>query len=499
LEDRIQKLVTGAGQGLAGAVGGRFLSFLSSILAARILGPAAFGLYSIGWTLLRFFALIAPLGMEKGVLRFAPKYYGKDEAAHKGLILQAHAIAVVSGTLFGATLFILAPWLAGAVYAKPDLEPVFRLFALAFPAIVLLVVVAAATRTTQRVGYSVLIHDLGQPLLGLTLMLLFYLLGLHLVGVILSDILSLGIAAAAGLWVVIRLFPALRARAIRPVFTGSQLLGFSLPASFAAAFVVYIFWIDRVFVGYFRTSGETGIYQAASQISTLFSVVLAGINLIVIPMFANAHARGDRAGLQDIYRIGTKWGIYFCIPVLIVLFASPAEVLTFFFGAGYAGGADVLVILLIGQLINLLTGSVNPLIVMTGNQNYLFRLSGVVLVLDVALNLMLIPRYGLMGAASTTVFSLGGVFIVAVLWVKRKLGLWPYDRRYLKGLVAAGITLVSVLSLETAIPHASAVLKLVLQGSVAAIVFMLLLVVQKLEVEDRAFVTLVWKRITRRE
>ena len=252
-ETQISKLISGAGRGLVGSVGGRALGLFGSIFAARILGPAGFGLYAIGWTLLRFFSLIAPLGLDKGVIRFSSKYLGKDDAAHKGILLQALGISLISGIGMGVLLFYIAPWLAREVYHNPNLVIVFRYFSFAFPPMVLLTVVAAATRSTQHVGYSVLIHDLGQPLLGLILMVIFYFMGLGLIGVVLSDILSLVVAVLVGFIVLVRLFPQVFSKNIKMVFLGRELLAFSLPASFAAAFVVYIYWVDRLLIGYFRT------------------------------------------------------------------------------------------------------------------------------------------------------------------------------------------------------------------------------------------------------
>lgn len=490
---RLQELAVGAGQGLIGAIGGRVVSLIGNILAARFLGPAVFGLYAIGWTLLRFFSLIAPLGLDKGVIRYSSKYIGKDDSTFKGLLLQAFGISLLSGLVLGIVLNIIAPWLAQNVYHNQDLVKVFRYFSFAFPPMILITVIAAATRSTQRVGYSVLIRDLGQPLLGLVLMVVFYYSGLWLIGIILSDIISFIVAVIIGLMVLLHLFPKVFSRDVKPTYPGKELVTFSLPASFATAFVVYIFWVDRLLVGYFRTPFENGIYQTASQVSTLFSVILAGINLVVIPIFADAFHRNENDTIQNVYTIATKWGIYISLPALVVLLVSPNEVLSFLFGVEYSSGARVLVILLFGQLLNLLTGSVNPLIVMSGNQNFLFRLSGIIILIDFLLSLYMIPRIGLYGAAVSTTISLGGLFVFALLWVKKNLGFWPYDKRYIKGFIAAALAWFAVVLVKKLfnLPE----LELILQGTTAIVVFVITLLVQKLENEDVIFVQKIIRKL----
>jgi O-antigen/teichoic acid export membrane protein len=494
---RLNKLVSGIGRGLLGAVGGRALGLAGDVFAARILGPSVFGLYAIGWMVIRFFGMIGSLGMEKGVVRFGSRSMENSPEAQKGLFLQAFVLSAASGILLGLLLYGGAPWLANNLYRNPDLLPIFRWFAFAFPPLVFLPVVAAATRSTQEVGYSVLIQDIGQPLLGLAMMTVSYILNFGLAGVILSDIASLTLALAAGLVIVGRVFPVMIRRKITPQLPGRALLLYSVPASLAGAFVVYIYWVDRLMIGYFRTPFENGIYQAASQVSMLFSVILMGVNLISSPLFANAHHRQDRQTLEETYRLSTKWGIYFSFPILAVLVFSAGDVLTFLYGSEYTSGALVLIILLAAQLINLLTGSVNPLLLMTGNQNFLFGLSGALLGLAIVLNAVLIPVYGLYGAALSTAVCIGGLFLAALLWARYKIGIWPYDRGYLKGVPAAIVCVLAVAIVKNVnLPYG---LDLILQGIFAAVSFTVMLVVQKLDTEDMAFVSILLKQVTGRK
>ena len=168
-ESQVQGLAIGAKTGLIGSIGGRFLSVISNVLIARLLGPAVFGIYAIGWTIFRFFSLVVPLGMDRAVLRFAPKYWNTNPANLKGLLVNVDKIAFGSGLLTGILFFFLSPWLANSIYQQPELTAVFHLFAFAFPLISLLIVASAATRITKQIRYSVTIYDLGQPLLGLAL------------------------------------------------------------------------------------------------------------------------------------------------------------------------------------------------------------------------------------------------------------------------------------------------------------------------------------------
>ena len=492
----VKKLVSGSGQGLIGSIGGRFIGVLSSIFIARVLGPVYFGLYSIGWTLLSFMSLIATGGMDRVVLRFAPRFYKQDSSALRGLLFRAIGMSAVLGISLGFLLFCFSPWLAIVVYQKPDLESVLHLFAIDFPFIIVLIVVAATTRITQIIKYSVMIQDIGQSLLGLILMVGFYLLGLELSGMILADIISNIIALLIGFTVVIRLFPEIFAVRTVSKISFKEMFGFSIPAVLGGAFSVYVFWVDRILVGYFRTSYENGIYQSVSQISTIFLVISAGINAVVVPLFADYYQKSDKKSLEEVYKISTKWAIYISIPILALLILSPRDVLSFIYGVQYSSGANVLLILLIGQIINLFTGSVNPLLIMTGNQSFLFKLSGIVFCFDIVMNLLLIPSLGLIGAAICTSLSLGILYLVALFWVKQKLCLWPFDRRYYKGLIAGVLAFLGIYLTKFIFPR-NASISVILEGLIAVIIFSLSLVFQKLDFEDIEFFIMLKKSIVK--
>ena len=481
-EKTINQLAAGTGMGVAGRFGGRLLGMLADIIAARILGPAVYGLYAIGWTIFRLAELAAPLGLDVGAIRYGAEYLDRDEAKFKGVILRSGGYAGLAGLLLGGLFFLLAPWLAGW-YHKPGLLPVFRLFAFAFPLGALLAVAAAATRITKELKYSVIVQDIGQPLAGLGLLVIFYLLGARLFGVILSEVLSYLLAVIASLYYVRKLFPRVFEAGVRSERIGGELLAFSIPAAMATVFTTLVFWVDRLLVGYFLGAAETGIYQAASHISVVFAVILGGLSRIIIPLFAELQQQSDRHMLVEVFRVGTKWGIYLGAPVIILLLISPGASMSVLYGGAYAAGGQVLFILLIGQAVNLITGPVGPALVMTGYQNAWFALSGMALAANVLLNVVLIPALGLQGAAIATSISLSGLFILALVFARWRLGAWPYDRRFAKPLVAGGAAAAAVFVVSRCL-HFSNLGMLLVEGIAAVLVFFGLLVLLRLDDED---------------
>ncbi|HZL70897.1 MAG TPA: flippase [Planctomycetota bacterium] len=435
--DEVSKLASGFRLTLFGRVGGRGIQLGAEVLLARVLGPVAFGLYAIGWTALRLGGLIAVLGLDQGVLRYASPHWDGDRALARRILLRSLAWALASGGSFGALLFAAAPWLAGAVFSKPELTPVLRGFAVAFPVFTLLRVAAAGTRVSKRMASSVISEDVGQPLFNVLFAGLVFAAGWRLMGAVAATASSFAVAAALALVQVRTLFPEGTSAASAPRMR--EMLAFSVPASLAGIFTLLVTWIDRLVIAYYRPAAEVGVYQAVSQIPALFAAIIASLGSIMIPMIADLHHRGDRDQLQRLYRVSTRWAVYACGPLFLVMGFAPRALLDFLFGAGYSEGAGALVILGAGQMVNAATGVCGALVLMTGGQRRWLAVSVLMFAANLALNLVLVARWGIQGAAAGTAATTAALYLWGLFEARRSLRLWPYDREILRAVVALGI------------------------------------------------------------
>lgn len=490
----VTRLASGAGVALGGKIAGRGVRLLVDIALARLLGPLSFGLYALGWTISRIATLITPLGLDTGVIRFGSKYWQKDDARLKGIVSQSIWFAVFSGTAVGAGLFIAAPWIGQGIFHNSTETAVIRCFALAFPLMTGLRVASATTRISQRMKFSVFAEDMSQPLFDLALILVFYALGQRLVGALAACVLSFGLSMALALRYVKRLFPEVVSSQVKPVLQGKALLTFSLPTSLVGVFGVLLIWVDRLFVGHYRSPAEVGIYQAASQLTISFAIVRAGFTSIFSPMAADLSHRGELIRLEELFRVSTKWGLYLSLPFFLVMCFVPHDVMRVLFGSAYLGGWKVLVILGIAQVINAGSGPVGLLLVMTGHQNSMFTISGTTFLVSLILDLALIPRWGIFGAALAAGIAISGLFISAVLLAWHTLGMRPYDRRCLKGLLAAA-SAGGALFLLRGLGIASPFLRLLTTVTVSLAVFGSVLILLGLDDEDRQFIKMIRAKI----
>ena len=128
----IANLATGASISVLGKIAGRGIFALGQIVLARVLGPAAFGLYAIGWSILKVTQATVSLGLHNGVIQFGSRYRESDRASLRGVLFQSLALTLAASLLVAGAFFFAAGWIE-SVFQKPGLAPVIRGFAVASP------------------------------------------------------------------------------------------------------------------------------------------------------------------------------------------------------------------------------------------------------------------------------------------------------------------------------------------------------------------------------
>jgi O-antigen/teichoic acid export membrane protein len=432
-------LGAGATLALVGSGVGRVVNFVGQVVLARWLGPAALGLYALGWGAFRLLTLPATLGINNGVQHFGSICRKRGGAGGARLLRRAMRVTLACGAATGLALLAVSPWLAERLSDDPRLLPVLQIFAVALPFAAMLRVGAAATRVRQDLRASVVLEDFGQPFLFSVLAVVLLAAGGGVLGAALASGLSFVLVAFparvwAGKW-----FPRAAPGAPgSPAIVGtSGLVRYSVPTALAGTIGVTMTWLDRLLVGYYLPTEAVGWYQVAAQASGAFAVVLGAFNAIFAPMIAGLLAAGERAQLQELYRVATKWGMLAVLPGAALCLLFPEVSIEAIFGDAYQPAAAPLVILVLGQLVTAATGAVGYLLMMGGRQNPWLALSLAALAADCVLNVLLIPRFGLEGAAAATTISVALLFAGGLWMVRAEFRIWPYDRRFLGVLATA--------------------------------------------------------------
>lgn len=489
-------LASGVGVGLLGRFAGRLVAALTSIFVARFLGPSAFGLYAIGIVVLRLSEVIIPLGFDLGVIKFGADF-ADEKMKVKGVILHSLFFSFGLSLLVSLLIWSFSPLLSTHLFKQPELQIVLRYVSLIIPMLVLLTLAAAATRVSQNMKYSFFTQDVGQPMISLLAMFAFVGLGWGLKGVLLAEVISVLISATLALIFLIYVFPFLAKSSISIIAPPHEFYRFSITSSFSVVFITLMFWADRIILGVYVSPGDLGIYQAAAQASVIFAVLLSGMNRIITPLFANLSNKAGFQQVNELFIIGTKWALYLSIPLFVILFSQPLNIMVGLYGEQFSSGVLVLTILLVGQSVNLVTGSVGPLLNIAGYQTHLMLFSGLALVINIGSDISLVPKYGIVGAAVSMSFALSAYYLALLIFARLKLGVWPFDKRYIKVVFATLLCLGVSVALGMLLEQISLAAVL---GELAFLyaIFFVVIFLFGIDREDHVFISMMGSFLQRR-
>ncbi len=417
----LRELSLGAGSAFAMRLGGKGMAYLFALVVAQTLGAAAWGRFSLAFILVNLGAILSLLGLDTVVVRFvAEARAAEDKTEVRRVIGRALAIVLPWSVGIAAATWFAAPFIADSVFSKPHLADYFQRAALAIPPFAVLVLAAQALRGLKRVAVSEFTQQVlrsALPLAALVGMVAFgsgdvRVIDAFLVGTALAAVVAVG----ALVWAVSKL-P--RAAGMGPAYPVKVLLATAFPLLFANSMIFLKGWIDTIMVGAFLDETAVGVYDIAFKLAALVIIPLGAVNSIAAPKFAEL--RQDRAGLQRFVGYATTAAALCAAPVFLLLVAVPGFVLGLF-GPEYAQGAIALRIIAAGMLASALAGSVGVFMQMTGRQVAYQAISFIVVIASIALSYVLIPRFGINGAAVATSASLVLFNVVAVAYV------WATDR-----------------------------------------------------------------------
>lgn len=447
---------------LAGTLSSVVLGYLFKAYLGRTLGAEALGIYALGFQVVGVVVLLAGLGLPQVLARYVTVYRNRGDGGRiarlLGEALRRTAVASCVGAVF---LWLVRQPLAQGVFNAPGLADYLPLFALLIPLSAANSLLGQYLRGHQEVTQRTLIqHFVQLPVkIGATLILLGW--GLGLTGYIAGELLSQLLAVALLLRLAGRLTPAAAAddppggppsatastsgrRLLHQVFTGRGLdaesasYGRHMLTLESLRFVSQR--VDILLLGALLSADRVGIYSMAVASAAFVPTLLRAVISIFGPIISDLHSRGDMELLQRLFKTTTHWCLGLTLPLVIVLVAF-APALMGLFGEPFVAGSGALVWLVVGQLVNVGTGAVGNLLVMSGHQRLEVWVSAATVVFTLGFGLWCIPTWGMVGAALA---ASGGLMLangLRLVLVWRHLGLRPYDVQSLRlvvPLVVAG-------------------------------------------------------------
>lgn len=399
---------------------GAAIAFALQVLLARMLGVESFGHYVYALSWITLCVLFGKFGLDVAALRFIPEYVADNNwgLLHGFIRRSKQAVLIVSSSI--ALLVFLAVMMAGS-YIDAALQMVFILAALLLPLNAYLIVQGAHLQGFNHVAAAQAPQVIVRPLLfAAALAIAAIVMPMHGAGEMAMLLNVVTTLAAIGVMTYLcRVKLPLQVSEAVPEYRTRQWGRVAFPLMGITSFTLILNQADVIIVGALLSTTDAGIYSAASRVAIMLTFGITLVNSVAAPMISRLYAQGRTAELQRMLNI-VAWGSFaFATPLCLGVMIFRQEIMQMF-GAEFVAGVDVLLILAGARWINAITGAAGYLMSMSGHERQAMKILGWSALLNVVLNLILIPLFGIGGAALATL-------VTTLLW---NVLMVVYGRKY---------------------------------------------------------------------
>ena len=396
--------------------------FLAQILLARLLGKDEFGSYIYMITWINVIVLLGRLGQDTASVRFVSVYNGQSKwNLLRGYLSYSRNLVLVTSVAISAVLIIITYLMRG--HLGPKLSHLFFLGGGLLPVLALVQLYEGYLRGYRRVIVAQLPQQIVLPIAIAVIILI--MIGGDIVAIAevaaVSHIGAMLLALGLGIFLVRSALPD-DAKQETSTFLRKQWTMTSGGLLLISGFHMVHNHTDTLMLGAMVDTGTAGVYAIASRMAGLLVFAQVAVNAILSPITAKLYADGRHAELQKI--VSRSASIVFVVSSLLGLgLVVFGKIGLGFFGVDFKVAYVPLLVLMAGQMASVLSGQVGAVLSMTGNEYIMALILGVSIVVNIALNALLIPRYGALGAAIATVSSitLNRITLALVTW--RKTGI----------------------------------------------------------------------------
>ena len=429
----LQKIAKGTGIIFIGTIIGMLLGFVGRIIIVRYITQTEYGIYCLALVIISIFVTISTLGLSEGSTRYIAYFRGKkEEGKVRGVISASIKIAIIASISLATISFFISDFISTSIFHAPDLSTPLKIFSIAIPFTVLITVFISIFRGFDRVEPHVYFQNILRNVLFILFLIAVVLFGLSFLGVIYAYVFSIAVTGIAFVIYMLKRSPLVIGKVSAGNPMTKELLFFSIPLLAVSMLMMVMSWTDTLMLGYFKTPDVVGLYNAALPLAGLLSMTLSSMSFIYIPIISQLYSKNLIEELKRSYIILTKWIFLATLPIFFVLFLFPDVVLNLLFGSRYIGASVALQILAFGFFLNICLGFTYNTLLVLGKSKFLMWTFVISAIINVILNMVLIPPMGIIGASIASAFSLIVAKILNVIKLYRFFDVHPFNKNYLK-------------------------------------------------------------------
>jgi O-antigen/teichoic acid export membrane protein len=414
-----RELARGSALSFVGSAASAVLGLVLIVVLGRALGDAGSGvvLQAIGTFTITLG--VARFGMDSTAIWVLPRMLDEDRSAIRPAASFLLILSAVAGIACAAVLLVGAS-IADAVSPGDPVAAALGSIAWYLPVASVLLTALSATRAMGKVTAYVLVGNITLPLLRPIAIVAGVGMGAGAVGATVAWALPLLPCVLAAVLIV-----GIQARRLgtrsQPAFLRSgspgRIVRYAVPRVLSSSLEQLLIWAAVIVVGMLAGPAAAGVYGAASRFVAAGMIVDTALRVVVSPMFSVLLNRQDKHELEDIYRTATVWLVLFSAPVYLLL-AVFSPVALSLLGESFSDGEPVLVIMCVGAMITFLAGNIHSVLLMSGRSGLAALNKAVAVSANIGLLFVLVPPWGIAGAALAWAFACALDALLATLQVR---------------------------------------------------------------------------------
>ncbi len=465
-EEQAKELVNVAKGGsiaFIGTAGTRGLTYIYNFALIFFLGAESFGQFTLALAIIMFIGLISSAGLPQGIIR-----YGAIEANANGIagthqvVKTAFKVVVPVSILLGLATAFAASTIANLVFKKPELTQLLQILAISIPFMALQSTLLAATRALKVMRWTAIV-GIVQPAIALVAGIILVKVGLGANGAAAAYAASYLLGTSLALFYYVRMIPKDQRKA--EPYPLAHMLKFSVPLSMTEWMHFANERTEIFFLGFLPSAVGVSLYKVAWSLAGLETLLRQSLEQILAPYSSDLSHRRRISDLEVLYKTTAKWGFTAALMIFLVYMLYGKEIMGVF-DPTLASGGGVLLMLAFAQLFNEFTGACNTILIMSGRSDLTLMNTVILFGSSIALDWLLIPRFGVVGAGiagGATVILINILRVAEVWWTLR---IHPFKLSFVKPLIAGEISAMLFFALHNYVYPESIVL-----DAIAAILF----------------------------
>ncbi len=429
-------VVKGAGFVFLGLIIGRLFGYFTRLIIARYLGPSEYGVLILALSVFGILSVIASLGFQGGLLRFIPEFQEKKQQGKiRPAVYYALKIVLPISLIISLILIIMSDYISIFIFHNPELTLILQIISISIPFTAITSIFLGTVMGLKYVKYRLYIDDIVKPGSRLILVFSAFILGFGLFGSIIAYTLSFLIAMLAGFYFFLKITSGHQSLSLSEK---RGLFSYSWPLMLSSIIFIVMGQIDSLMIGFFKTSSDVGIYNAALPTVDILVVVPNALMALFLPVISSLHARNKIGQINELYKRVVKWVLMISSPLFFTFILFPNQILNILFGIDYSSGGLPLSILAIGYFISVVLYPSYDIINLFKKTKFHLYNSIFAVSLNIILDYFLIQTNGIVGAAIATSITYSILGFTATLVAYKFFKLNPYRKSIIR-VIGAGI------------------------------------------------------------